>query len=159
MDPMTNKNQKANGLLSNWTTSSSSTVVWDGTIVTAVPFRDKNMLKKLATGDKYATDLAEAAKIGLKARAAKAHQYEFLPWAVSSRGGMGRAAAAYFTQGFAEKLARTEHEGDKWRIRNERKRFLQQLSASVARRNWAIFNNAWPRRGGEAPPAPPVAFE
>jgi hypothetical protein len=74
MDPMTNKNQKANGLLSNWTTSSSSTVVWDGTIVTAVPFRDKNMLKKLATGDKYATDLAEAAKIGLKAKAAKAHQ-------------------------------------------------------------------------------------
>ena len=66
MDPTTNKNQKADGLLSNWTTS-SSTVVWDGTIVTAVPFpvpfRDKNMLKKLATGDKYATDLAEAAKI------------------------------------------------------------------------------------------------
>ena len=67
---------------------------------------------------------------------------------------MGRAAADYFNQGFAEKLARTEHErATRWRIRNdERKRFLQQLSAS-------IFNNAWPRRGGEAPPAPPVAFE
>ena len=82
-----------------------------------------------------------------------------MPWAVSSRGGMGRAATDYFTTAFAEKLARTENEGDIWRIRNERKRFLQQLSASVARRNWAIFNNAWPRRGGEAPPAPPVAFE
>ena len=54
MDLTTNKNQKADGLLINWTTS-SSTVVWDGTIVTAVPFRDKNMLNKLATGDKYCT--------------------------------------------------------------------------------------------------------
>ena len=62
MDPTTNRNQKADGLFSNWTTA-LSTVAWDGTIVTAVPFRDKNMLKKLATGDKYATDLAEAAKI------------------------------------------------------------------------------------------------
>ena len=82
-----------------------------------------------------------------------------MPWAVSSRGGMGRAATDYFTTAFAEKLARTENEGDKWRIRNKRKRFLQQLSASVPRRNWAIFNNAWTRRGGEATFAPPVAFE
>jgi hypothetical protein len=158
MHPTTNKNQKADGLFSNWATS-ANTVVWDGTIVTAVPFRDKNLLKKLASGDKYATDIAEAAKVGLKAKAAKAHQYEFLPWAVSSRGGMGRAAADYFTKAFAEKLANAEHEGDKWRIRNERKRFLQQFSASIARRNYAIFNNAWPRRGGETPSAPPIDFE
>jgi hypothetical protein len=46
-----------------------------------------------------------------------------------------------------------------WRILNERKRFLQQFSASVARRNYAIFNNAWPRRGGETPTAPPIDFE
>ena len=72
---------------------------------------------------------------------------------------MGSAAADVFTKAFAEKLADAEHEGDKWRIRNERKRFLQQLSALVARRNWAISSNAWPRRGGEAPAAPPVAFE
>jgi hypothetical protein len=158
MHPTTNKNQKADGLFSNWATS-ANTVVWDGTIVTAVPFRDKNLLKKLASGDKYATDIAEMTKVGLKAKAARAHQYEFLPWAVSSRGGMGRAAADYFTKAFAEKLANAEHEGDKWRIRNERKRFLQQFSASVARRNYAIFNNAWPRRGGETPTAPPIDFE
>ena len=48
---------------------------------------------------------------------------------------MGRAAADVFTRAFAEKLASAEHEGDKWRIRNERKRFLQLLSAIVARRN------------------------
>ena len=73
---------------------------------------------------------------------------------------MGRAAADVFTRAFAEKLASAEHEGDKWRIRNERKRFLQLLSAIVARRNWTIFNMiAWPRRGGEAPPTPPVDFE
>ena len=69
------------------------------------------------------------------------------------------AGSNFFTKAFAEKLADAEHEGDKWRIRNERKRFLQQLSAIVARRNYAISNNAWPRRGGEAPAAPPVAFE
>jgi hypothetical protein len=72
---------------------------------------------------------------------------------------MGSAAADVFTKAFAEKLADAEHEGDKWRIRNERKRFLQQLSAIVARRNYAIFNNASPRRGGEAPDAPPIDFE
>jgi hypothetical protein len=157
MHPRTNANQKADGLFSNWTTS-ASTVVWDGTIVTAVPFHKKS-LDQLASGTKYATDLAEIAKNGLKAKAAKACNYEFLPWAVSSRGGMGSAAADVFTKAFAEKLANAEHEGDKWRIRNERKRFLQQLSAIVARRNYAIFHNASPRRGGEAPPAPPIDFE
>ena len=157
MHPTTNANQKADGLFSNWTTS-ASTVVWDGTIVTAVPFHKKS-LDQLASGTKYATDLAEIAKNGLKAKAAKACNYEFLPWAVSSRGGMGSAAADVFTKAFAEKLANAEHEGDKWRIRNERKRFLQQLSAIVARRNYAIFHNASPRRGGEAPPAPPIDFE
>jgi hypothetical protein len=157
MHPTNNKNQKADGLFSNWTTS-ASTVVWDGTIVTAVPFH-QTILNQLARGDKLATDLAEIAKNGQKAKAAKACNYEFLPWAVSSRGGMGSAAADVFTKAFAEKLANAEHEGDKWRIRNERKRFLQQLSALVARRNYAIFNNAWPRRGGEAPAAPPIDFE
>ena len=157
MHPMTNKNQKADGLFSNWT-SSTKTVVWDGTIVTAVTFH-KAIINRLANGTTSATDMAEAAKIRLKAKAAQACTYEFLPWAVSSRGGMGSAAADVFTTAFAEKLAKTEHEGDKWRIRNERKRFLQQLSAIVARRNWAIFSNAWPRRGGEAPAAPPIAFD
>jgi hypothetical protein len=157
MHPTTNKNQRADGLFSNWTTS-ASTVVWDGTIVTAVPFR-QTILNQLARGDKFATDLAEIAKNGLKAKAAKACNYEFLPWAVSSRGGMGSAAADVFTKAFAEKLANAEHEGDKWRIRNERKRFLQQLSAIVARRNYAIFDNASPRRGGEAPAAPPIDYE
>ena len=156
----TNRNQRGDGLFSNWTTS-ASTVVWDGTIVTAVPFRGTTLtLSALAKGTKSATDLAEEAKIALKARAAKACNYEFLPWAVNTRGGMGRAAAQVFTTAFAEKLANTEHEGDRWRIRNERKRFLQQLSAIVARRNYAIFDkNAWPRRGGEAPAAPHVDFE
>ena len=157
MHPTTNKNQRADGLFSNWTTS-ASTVVWDGTIVKAVPFR-QTILNQLARGDKFATDLAEIAKNGLKAKAAKACNYEFLPWAVSSRGGMGSAAANVFTKAFAEKLANAEHEGDKWRIRNERKRFLQQLSAIVARRNYAIFDNASPRRGGEAPAAPPIDYE
>ena len=156
----TNRNQRGDGLFSNWTTS-ASTVVWDGTIVTTVPFRGTTLtLSALAKGTKSATDLAEEAKIALKARAAKACNYEFLPWAVNTRGGMGRAAAQVFTTAFAEKLANTEHEGDRWRIRNERKRFLQQLSAIVARRNYAIFDkNAWPRRGGEAPAAPHVDFE
>jgi hypothetical protein len=44
-------------------------------------------------------------------------------------------------------------------IDDERKRFLQQLSAIVARRNYAIFDNASPRRGGEAPAAPPIDYE
>ena len=80
MHPTTNANQKADGLFSNWTTS-ASTVVWDGTIVTAVPFHKKS-LDQLASGTKYASDLAEIAKNGLKAKAAKACIYEFLPWAV-----------------------------------------------------------------------------
>ena len=58
MHPTTNKNQKADGLFSNRTTS-ASTVVWDGTIVTAVPFH-KTTLNQLARGDKFATEhLAE----------------------------------------------------------------------------------------------------
>jgi hypothetical protein len=72
----------------------------------------------------------------------------------------GRRGRRRLHQGVCrEKLANAEHEGDKRRIRNERKRFLQQLSAIVARRNYAIFHNASPRRGGEAPPAPPIDFE
>ena len=70
-----------------------------------------------------------------------------------------QACEGSWVWGSIRALANAEHEGDKWRIRNERKRFLQQLSALVARRNYAIFNNASPRRGGEAPAAPPVAFE
>ena len=48
-------------------------------------------------------------------------------------------------------------DGEKWRVRNERKRLLQQHSAIIARRNWEItLRNAWPRMGGVAPRAPPV---
>ena len=39
-------------------------------------------------------------------------------------------------------------DGEKWRIRGERKRFLQKHSAIVARRNFAIFSrNAQPKLG------------
>ena len=80
-----------------------------------------------------------------------------ITWASSTRGGIGREAAKWFTTGFATKVALARSDGEKWRVRNERKRLLQQHSAIIARRNWEITQrNAWPRMGGVAPRAPPV---
>ena len=61
------------------------------------------------------------------------------------------------TTRLATKVALARSDGEKWRVRNERKRLLQQHSAIIARRNWEITQrNAWPRMGGVAPRAPPV---
>ena len=71
----------------------------------------------------------------------------------------GREAAAWFTSNFATKLAKASSDSERWRVRRERNRFLQEHSAIIARRNFEIFDrNAWPKRGGEAPRAPPEQF-
>ena len=51
-----------------------------------------------------------------------------ITWASSTRGGIGREAAKWFTTGFATKVALARSDGEKWRVRNERKRLLQQHS-------------------------------
>ena len=82
-----------------------------------------------------------------------------MTWASSTRGGIGREAAAWFTTNFAAKLAKASSDSERWRVRRERKRFLQEHSAIVARRSFAIFNrNAQPKLGGEALWAPPEQF-
>ncbi|EOD26395.1 hypothetical protein EMIHUDRAFT_205414 [Emiliania huxleyi CCMP1516] len=102
-------------------------------------------------------DVEEEAKRSAKAAACAANNYDFMTWAASTRGGIGREAAEWFTTGFAAKVALARSDGEKWRVRNERKRLLQQHSAIIARRNWEITQrNAWPRMGGVAPRAPPV---
>ena len=78
-----------------------------------------------------------------------------MTWASSTRGGIGREGAAWLTTNFATKIAKATSDGEKWRIRGERKRFLLKHSAIVARRNFAIFSrNAQPKLGGETPRAP-----
>ena len=63
------------------------------------------------------------------------------------------------TTNFATKIAKASSDGERWRICSERKRFLQEHSAIIARRNFAIFSrNAQPKLGGEAPRAPPELF-
>ena len=155
VDKESNPNQRGDGVLGNWT-HSARRMVFDGTTITAVQFR-KGMLGPLARGKHLATDYAEQAKRSAKAAACAANNYDFMTWAASTRGGIGREAAEWFTTGFATKVALARSDGEKWRVRNERKRLLQQHSAIIARRNWEITQrNAWPRMGGVAPRAPPV---
>ena len=155
VDKESNPNQRGDGVLGNWT-HSARRMVFDGTTITAVQFR-KGMLGPLARGKHLATDYAEEAKRSAKAAACAANNYDFMTWASSTRGGIGREAAEWFTTGFAAKVALARSDGEKWRVRNERKRLLQQHSAIIARRNWEITQrNAWPRMGGVAPRAPPV---
>ena len=155
VDKESNPNQRGDGVLGNWT-HSARRMVFDGTTITAVQFR-KGMLGPLARGKHLATDYAEEAKRSAKAAACAANNYDFMTWAASTRGGIGREAAEWFTTGFAAKVALARSDGEKWRVRNERKRLLQQHSAIIARRNWEITQrNAWPRMGGVAPRAPPV---
>ena len=155
VDKESNPNQRGDGVLGNWTRSARR-MVFDGTTITAVQFR-KGMLGPLARGKHLATDYAEEAKRSAKAAACAANNYDFMTWAASTRGGIGREAAEWFTTGFAAKVALARSDGEKWRVRNERKRLLQQHSAIIARRNWEItLRNAWPRMGGVAPRAPPV---
>ena len=157
--PLSNPNQKGDGLFGNFTKGPKLTV-WDGTTTTAVPLRDKTMLRKLAQGTAFATDFAEKVKVNAKERAASCSNYHFLPWATSTRGGLGKAAAEFFTKGFAERVAEAKTDQEKWLVRAQRKRFLQENSAIMARRNWMIFNrNASPRNGGTAPPPPPLEFD
>ena len=61
-------------------------------------------------------------------------------WASSTRGGIGREAAAWFTSNFATKIDKATSDSERWRIiSSERKRFhLQVHSAIVARRNYQL---------------------
>ena len=131
--------------------------MYDGTCVTTVHF---GMLRPLAHGTRLATDYPEAAKRRAKAAACDANNYDFMTWAASTRGGIGREAAAWFTTNFDAKLARASSDSERWRVSGERKRFLQVHSTIIARRNFAIFdNNAHPKMGGGMPRAPPEQFE
>ena len=68
--------------------------------------------------------------------------------------------SAWFTSNFATKLAKASSDSERWRVRRERNRLLQEHAAVIARRNFEIFDrNAWPKRGGEPPRAPPEQFE
>ena len=127
VDKESNPNQRGDGVLGNWT-HSARRMVFDGTTITAVQFR-KGMLGPLARGKHLATDYAEQAKRSAKAAACAANNYDFMTWAASTRGGIGREAAEWFTTGFAAKVALARSDGEKWRVRNERKRLLQQHSA------------------------------
>ena len=110
------------------------------------------MLGPLASGKRLATDYPEEAKRKAKAAACDANNFDFMTWASSTRGGIGREAAAWFTSNFATKLAKASSDGERWRVRRERHRFLQEHAAIIARRNFEIFDrNACPKRGGEPP--------
>ena len=89
------------GVFGNWTRSQRPTV-YDGTCVTTVHF---GMLRPLAHGTRLATDYAEATKRRAKAAACDANNFDFMTWASSTRGGIGREAAAWFTTNFAAKIA------------------------------------------------------
>ena len=118
------------------------------------------MLRPLARGTRLATDYPEATKRRAKAAACDANNFDFMTWASSTRGGIGREAAAWFTTNFAAKIARASSDSERWRISGERERFLQVHSAIIARRNAAIFdNNAHPKMGGEMPRAPREQYE
>ena len=98
----------------------------------------------------------EAAKRRAKAAACEANNYDFMTWASSSRGGIGREAAAWFTTNFDAKMALASSDSERWRVSGERKRFLQVHSAIIARRNAANFDsNAHPKMGGGMPRARP----
>ena len=151
-DPKDNPYQRGDGVFGNWT-ASARTTAFDGTCVTAV---HHGMLVPLARGKHLATDYAEVTKRRTKAAACDACNYDFMTWASSTRGGIGREAATWFTTNFAAKLAKAASDSERWRVRRQRSRFLQQHATIIARRNWEIFDRkAWPKRGGEAPRAPP----
>ena len=83
-----------------------------------------------------------------------------MTWASSTRGGIGREAAAWFTTNFAAKIAQASSDSERWRVSGERRRFLQIHSTIIARRNAAIFDfNAWPKMGGAMPRAPREQYE
>ena len=67
---------------------------YEGTCVTTVNF---GMLRPLARGTRLATDYPEATKRRAKAAACDANNYDFMTWASSTRGGIGREAAAWFS--------------------------------------------------------------
>ena len=118
------------------------------------------MLGPLASGKRLATDYPEEAKRKAKAAACDASDFDFMTWASSTRGGIGREAAAWFATNFASKLAKASSDSERWRVRRERRRLLEEPSAIVVRRNFEIFDrNAYPKRGGEPPAAPPEQFE
>ena len=89
------------GVFGNWTGSPRPTV-YGSTCVTTVHF---GMLRPLARGTRLATDCAEATKRRAKAAACDANNFDFMTWASSTRGGIGREAAAWFTTNFAAKIA------------------------------------------------------
>ena len=150
-------NQKADGMLINWTTDTKKTV-WDTIVTTAVPFRN-DKLRPIAEGSTSATQLVQKKKAQLKRAPAEKVGYNYMTAAVNSNGGMGEEFAEWFTSGFAALLAQQHTDDDKWRVRALKKRFLNRLSHCVALRNWNVFNsNAFPRAGGLAPPPPPVPF-
>ena len=154
--PKDNPNQRGDGVFGNWTTAARNTV-FDGTCTTAV---HHGMLGPLASGKRLATDYPEETKRKAKAAACDASNFDFMTWASSTRGGIGREAAAWFTTNFASKLAKASSDSERWRVRRERHRFLQEHAAIIARRNFEIFDrNACPKRGGEPPRAPPEQFE
>ena len=103
-----------------------------------------------------ATDYAEETKRKAKIAACEANTFDFMTWASSTRGGIGREAAAWFTSNFATKLAKASSDSERWRVRRERNRLLQEHAAIIARRNFEIFDrDACPKQGGEPPRAPP----
>ena len=116
--------------------------------------------ERQASASQPATDYPEEAKRKAKAAACDANNFDFMTWASSTRGGIGREAAAWFTSNFATKLAKASSDRERWRVRRERQRFLQVHSAIIARRNAAIFDhNAWPKMGGGMPRAPREQYE
>jgi len=136
-DPETNPYQRGDGVFGNWMRSQRPTV-YDGTCVTTVHY---GMLRPLAHGTRLATDYPEAAKRRAKAAACEANNYDFMTWASSTRGGIGREAAAWFTTNFDAKMALASSDSERWRVSGERKRFLQVHSTIIARRNFAIFDH------------------
>ena len=114
-DPKDNPYQRGDGVFGNWTRSQRPTV-YDGTCVTAVHY---GMLRPLAHGTRLATDYPEAAKRRAKAAACDANNFDFMTWASSTRGGIGREAAAWFTSNFATKIAKASSDSERWRIRSE----------------------------------------
>ena len=118
----------------------------------------------VARGTRLATDYAEATKRRAKAAACEANNFDFMTWASSTRGGIGREAAAWFTTNFDAKMAQASSDSVASDGGSAVSASASPASAlghhCEAQRGHLFFdNNAHPKMGGGMPRAPPERFE
>ena len=111
-------------------------------------------LRRAATGEVSPATRLEHDKERAKAEGSRRRGLVFLPVAVDSLGAMGDREAKLIHDGYAEKLATIQSDGERWAVLIEKAGIMATMSAVVQRNNATVlFAMGTPLAGGFVPEA------